>query len=187
LHEIREACELIHEYRYLTPLDIPPHHDGDLAAHLKHFRRIADELRATLIKCDPGDDGGVDVAVGIIEWVGRHEAMETEAEQEFSLLYRPRAYTNLNAGSKANWGEGKADLKALQEEYRDAHRAAQDGLRTDALLSLLPRIEQFVDDYERQRRAGARRTSTICCSGQPSCCGQAVRRATTSAAGTRSC
>ena len=47
----------------------PPHHDGELAAHLAQFRRIADELRALMIECDPGEDRGVDVVEGIIEWV----------------------------------------------------------------------------------------------------------------------
>ena len=152
LDEIREACELINQYRYLRPLDLPSHDDGELGAHLAEFRRIADELSALLVACDPGDDRAVDVVEGIVEWVAELEALETEAEREFRLLHRPRAYTHLSVGSKANWGEGKEDLKTLQQEYRDAHEASQDGLRTDALLSLLPRIEQFVDDYERQRR-----------------------------------
>ena len=152
LDEIREATKLINQYRYLRPLNIPTREDGELATHLAAFRRIADELRALLSRCDPGDDAGAEIADGIIEWAERLEALDTEAEQEFELLYRPRAHTHLSMGSKANWGEGKEQLKALQQEYRDAHDAAQEGLRTDAMLSLLPRIEQFVDDYERQRR-----------------------------------
>jgi ATP-dependent helicase/nuclease subunit A len=152
LDELREACELINRYRYLRPLQLPAHHDGELAMHLTEFRRIADELRALLVACDPGEDRAVDVVEGVLDWVTQLEELDTEAEQEFQLLYRPRAHTHLGLGSKANWGEGKAQLKALQQEYRDAHEAAQDGLRTDALLSLLPRIEQFVEDYEKQRR-----------------------------------
>jgi ATP-dependent helicase/nuclease subunit A len=153
LDEIREASELLNRYRYLRPLQIPAHHTGELAGHLAELRRIADELRALIVACDPGEDKAVDIVEGIIDWVEALEALDTEAEQEFELLYRPRAYTHLSAGSKANWGEAKEDLKALQQEYRDAHGTARDGLRTDALLSLLPRIEQFVDDYARQRRA----------------------------------
>jgi len=152
LDELSEACKLINQYRYLRPLRIPAHHDGELATHLAEFRRIADELRALLVDCDPGEDRAVDVVEGIIDWVAELEGLHTEAEQEFQLLYRPGAHTHLGVGSKANWGERKDDLKALQQEYKDAHKAAQHGLRTDALLSLLPRIEQFVDDYEQQRR-----------------------------------
>ena len=152
LDEIREATELINQYRYLRPLNIPTHEDGELATHLAEFRRIADELGALLVRYDPGDDAGAEIAEGIIEWTDQLQALGTEAEQEFELLYRPRADTHLSKGSKANWGEGKEQLKSLQQEYRDAHDAAKDGLRTDAMLSLLPRIEQFVDDYELQRR-----------------------------------
>ena len=154
LDELREACELLNQHRYLRPLDIPTHEDGELATHLAEFR--ADRRRAagaaasaatpatTPARADRRGD----------HRVGRRssQALGTEAEQEFELLYRPRADTHLSGGSKANWGEGKEQLKALQQEYRDAHDAAKDGLRTDALLGLLPRIEQFVDDYERQRR-----------------------------------
>jgi ATP-dependent helicase/nuclease subunit A len=152
LDELREACELVHQYRYLRPLQLPNPDGGELASHLGEFRRIAGELRALLTQCNPGDDPGVDVARGIIESIDRLEALKTEGEQEFQLLYRLAARTRLNAGSRANWGERKEDLKALQQEYRDAHAAARAGLRTDALLSMLPRIEQFVDDYEHQRR-----------------------------------
>jgi ATP-dependent helicase/nuclease subunit A len=152
LDELREACELINQYRYLRPLRIPAHHDGEITTHLAEFRRIADELQALLVACDPGNDKAVDLVEGVLDWVTQLEAFQTEAEQEFQLLHRPPPRTHLSLGSKANWGEGKAELKALQQEYREAHEAAQDGLRTDALLSLLPRIEQFVDDYEMQRR-----------------------------------
>ena len=154
LDEIREACELIHQYRYLRPLDLPSRDDGELDAHLARFRRIAEGLRALMTDCSAGEDRGVEVAEGIVEWIERLEALGTEAERGFMLLYRDRAHTSLNAGSKLNWGERKPELRALQEDYRDAHDAAQDGLRTDALLSLLPRIEQFIEDYERQRRTG---------------------------------
>ena len=88
------------------------------------------------------------------------------------LLYRDRAYTNLNARLEGELGrEGKAELKALQQEYRDAHEAAQDGLRTDALLEPAPR-----DRAVRRRlraaapQGAASRTSTTCCSGRATCC-----------------
>ncbi|OAI38494.1 hypothetical protein AYO39_00985 [Actinobacteria bacterium SCGC AG-212-D09] len=152
LAELREACELLNTCRYVRPLQIPSHDGGELAVHLREFRRIADALRDLLAECKPDADGAVEIAVDLMQWTDRLEAMPTAAEQEFELLYRPAARTNLTVGSKANWGEGKSELKALQQEYRYAHKAAQDGLRTEALLGLLPRIEEFVDDYERQRR-----------------------------------
>ncbi len=152
LTELRQACELVNQYRYLRPLNLPRHDDGELVTHLKELRRIADALAELVRACDPGADPGVDIVEGIIDWTEQLEALGTDAEQEFMLLYRDRAYTNLTRGSKGNWGaEGKEELKALQQEYRDAHEAAQNGLRTDALLGLLPEIERFVDEYALQR------------------------------------
>ena len=50
LDEIREACELINQYRYLRPLNIPTHEDGELATHLAAVppdrRRAAGAARA---------------------------------------------------------------------------------------------------------------------------------------------
>jgi ATP-dependent exoDNAse (exonuclease V) beta subunit len=93
--------------------------------------------------------------------------------------------TNLNAGSKANWGERKAPLKALQEEYRDAHDAAQHRLRTDDLLSLLPRIERFDADYDRQRRTGGEADFDDLLFWAAELLRTSKRRAATSAAATR--
>src|SRR5262249_35269949 len=148
---LREACELVHQYRYLRPLMLPNHADGGLATHMGEFRRIADALRALLISCEPGEDTAVQIVEGILEWTDRLDALGSEAEQEFALLYRDRAEAQENRGSQANWGaEGKAELKALLRGYKDAFDAAQNGLRTDALLGLLPEVEHFVDDYEAQ-------------------------------------
>jgi ATP-dependent helicase/nuclease subunit A len=153
LQELREACELLNQYRYLLPLSVPRHDAGDLGDHLREFQRIADALSSLVVECDPGADKGVDLAAGVIEWTQQLLGLDTEPEQEFALLYRGRAYTHLSLGSKANWGaDGKQRLKELQQEYRDAFDAARDGLRTDALLGVLPEIERFVTEYAEQRR-----------------------------------
>ncbi|MGO9960946.1 MAG: UvrD-helicase domain-containing protein [Solirubrobacteraceae bacterium] len=152
LTELREACELLNQYRYLRPLWIPTDAAGELAGHLAELVSIAGELRALLVACDPGDDAAVGIVETIIEWTDGLAALETEAEQEFQLLFRGAAYTHESRGSQANWGvEGKAQLKGLQKAYKAAVAVAREGLRTDALLSLLPEIERFVDTYEAQR------------------------------------
>jgi ATP-dependent helicase/nuclease subunit A len=154
LQEIREACEAVNEHRYVRPLVIPATAGGDVSVHVAEFRRIATALQDLMVACQPGGDGAVDLAEGIVDWVDGLEALATEAEQEFFLLNRDEAPTHLGRGSKVNWGlEGKLALKALQEEYRNACKAACVGLRTDALLGLLPEIEQFVNDFEAHRRA----------------------------------
>jgi ATP-dependent helicase/nuclease subunit A len=153
LAELREACELLNTYRYLRPLQVPTQVGGDIGPHVAEFRRIADALRVLLVSCTSGDDTAVEIVEGVIAWVERLDGLGSEAEQEFELLYRGAAFTHLSKGSKANWGaDGKAELKALQEEYRALHAAARDALRTDALLGLLPEVERFVDEYELKRQ-----------------------------------
>jgi ATP-dependent exoDNAse (exonuclease V) beta subunit len=153
LDELREACDLVHQYRYLRPLKIPAHAHGELAGHMREFRRIAEQLRALLVACDPGEDRAVEIVEGIVAWVARLDTLPSEAEREFQLLYRPAAPLNRVLGSKAHWGaQGKDELRALQDDYEAALKTARDGLRTDALLGLLPEVQRFVDEYERQRR-----------------------------------
>jgi len=84
-------------------------------------------------------------------------------------------------------GRAQGTVKALQEEYRDAHDAAQHRLRTDDLLSLLPRIERFVADYERQRRTGGEADFDDLLFWAAELLRTSKRRATTSAAATRWC
>ena len=173
LDEMREACELINQYRYLRPLTIPAH-ERRRARHPP--RRVPPDRRrargAARSSCDPGDDGGGEIVEGIIEWTDQLEALGTEAEQEFQLLYRDRAPHQQAARLAGELGsEGKQRLKDLQQEYRDAHDAAQDGLRTDAMLSLLPghrAVRRRPTSSSAARPASP--TSTTCCSGRPSCC-----------------
>jgi ATP-dependent helicase/nuclease subunit A len=133
LDEIREACELINQYRYLRPLELPTHHDGELTTHLAEFRRIADELRALLVACDPGEDKAVELVEGVLDWVTELEALQTEAEQEFQLLYRPPPRTHLSLRVQGELGRGQVGVegtptgvqgRARGGAGRTAHRRA---------------------------------------------------------------
>jgi ATP-dependent exoDNAse (exonuclease V) beta subunit len=154
LAEIREACELLNTYRYLRPLRIPPVTGGEVGPYLTEFGQIAADLRALLIEsAPPGEDAALEIVEGLIDWIDRLVGLESVAEQEFELLYRPMARTHLSKGSKANWGaDGKTALKDLQNAYKALHETACATLRTDALLGLLPEIERFVNEYELSRR-----------------------------------
>ena len=63
------------------------------------------------------------------------------------------ARTNLGAGRAGNWGGDKPRIKDLQQAYKDTVKEAKQALRTGALIGLLPHVERFVGDYERDRRA----------------------------------
>ena len=190
LDEIREACELLNQYRYLRPLDIPAHDDGELATHLAEFRRIADELRrAARPTATPATTRGVEIAEGIIEWVDRLEALEHRGRAGVrAALPRPRADTHLSDGSKANWGEGKAAAegapagvprRARRRAGRAAHRRAAEPAAADRAVRRRLRAAAA-----QGRRAGLRRPAVL---GARAAARRASRRATTSAAATGSC
>jgi ATP-dependent helicase/nuclease subunit A len=151
LDELREACERLHEHRYLLPLEHPPAGDEDLSKMITAFTEISGELSELVRRCDPGDDTAVPVVEGIIDWVETLQSLDA-AEQERMLLYRAPAYTHLSKGSSANWGGEKATLKALQERYREVHQGAGVTLRQAALLGLLPEMERFVREYATERK-----------------------------------
>ena len=154
LAELREACERVHEHRYLLPLAIPDTTgDGDADAALDALRAIADELLTLLRRHQPpGEDKAIAIIEGIDEWVARLEARPAD-ERERALLWESAARTNLGAGSAGNWGGDKPRIKDLQQAYRDTVAEAKQALRTSALIGLLPHVERFVGDYERDRRA----------------------------------
>jgi ATP-dependent helicase/nuclease subunit A len=152
LTEIREACALVHQHRYLLPLAIPAEANDDANAAIGRFRRISDELLALLRNHrPPGEDKAITIIEGIDEWVTRLEARPKD-EQERALLSRDQAHTNLNAGNAGNWGGQKPRLRALQEDYRELLAHTRRMLRSNALIGLLPHIERFARDYERERR-----------------------------------
>ncbi len=153
LAEMRAACEVVNRHRYLRPLRIPAPAGVEVTEYMAQFREIAEALRSLWVTCAPGEDSAVELVEGIIDWVERLDGLGSEAEQEFALLYRDEAPTRPSGGRKANWGaEGKEELTALQKRYSALVTTAREALRTDALLGILPEIERFVDEYERQRR-----------------------------------
>ena len=156
LAELREACEHLHQHRYLLPLNHPPLDPDDIEPFVQSLGEISAELRSMLVTHQPGDDDkAVPVVEGILEWVDALASADP-AERERILLFRARAYTHLAKGSNANWGGQKSRLKELQEDYRKAHAAAREGLRGAALLGLLPHVERFVSGYEAERKRKGR-------------------------------
>jgi ATP-dependent helicase/nuclease subunit A len=155
LQELREACECLHDHRYLLPLahpDTPADDVGQLQAKLQV---VAAKFREMLSEHQPGDDKAVPVVERILEWIDALEALDPLG-QERILLFRKPAKTNRGVGSNGNWGGEKERLKQLQDDYDDAVGNAAEQLRSNALLGVLPHIERFVKDYEAERKRGGR-------------------------------
>jgi len=156
LAELREACEHVHEHRYLLPLSVPAESDDDVNAAIGHFRAIGDELMGLLRQHQPpGEDRAVEIIEGIHDWVERLESRPAD-ERERGLLFGAPARTHLGAGNAGNWGGDKPRIKELQEEYKERFGLARGTLRSNALLGLLPHVERFVSNYAAERKRAGR-------------------------------
>jgi len=155
LQELREACERLHAHRYLLPLKHPKLGLEEVQPVVKHFEQIASELRAMLIKHQPGEDKAVPFVEAILEWVTTLSSLNP-VDQERFLLWHPAAKTHKGKGNNANWGGEKDRMKQLQADYCDMLDDARDRLRAEALLGLLPNVERFVAGYESERRQNSR-------------------------------
>ena len=155
LQELREACDRLHEHRYLLPLAHPDTEADDVTPVLQATGRIASELRAMLVQHQPGDDRAVPVVEGILDWVEALGELDP-VEQERFLLTRAAAKTNRGVGTNANWGGEKERLKQLQTDFDEEVRQAKAILRANALLGLLPHVEGFVTAYAAERKRNGR-------------------------------
>ena len=151
LEELREACEHLHEHRYLLPLAHPEREPDDVEGALERLEQIAAELRAKMAEHQPGEDRLVPVLERIIEWVERLTELEGP-ERERYLVSRGLAKTNKGVGSNAAWGGEKELIKELQDRYLEEVADAKARLRRTALLGLLPDIERFVREYAEKRK-----------------------------------
>ena len=82
------------------------------------------------------------IVEGIIEWVERLEALETEAEQERMLLYRGPPPTRTSARARRRTGAGRRTRAqgSSSSDYRDAHDAGPGrGCAPTRCSGLLPR------------------------------------------------
>ncbi|MBO0744128.1 MAG: UvrD-helicase domain-containing protein [Candidatus Dormibacteraeota bacterium] len=153
LQELRQTCDIVQAHRYLLPLDLPAVEDDGLVEEaLAQYQAIAGGLEELLEKhAPPEDDGAVPFVRGILEWIDNFGSLEPlERERELVLGWRPRI--RRNAGRWVNWGGEKPRLGELEGEYERTSLEAGAELRSQALLGLLPHVQDFVRGYERQRK-----------------------------------
>jgi ATP-dependent helicase/nuclease subunit A len=75
LRELREACQMLNEHRYLLELGPPAPLPDKVPETVAELRAIADELNALLAQHNPpGDDKAIASIVAIGEWVTELEA-----------------------------------------------------------------------------------------------------------------
>ena len=151
LTELKEACKIVSEHRYLLPLAEQPFEGLTVNAAVTGFLEIAEDLEEMLRAHEPGEDSAVPLVEGIINWSRELQQLD-EREQERRLVFGGKASTHLSRGRDANWGGEKPRLKELQESYIALFAKAKADLRTQALLGLLPHVERFVQTAEAERK-----------------------------------
>ncbi len=151
LEELKQACEIVNERRYLLPMQ--PHACDSLPIEqaVAELERIARELTEMVARHEPGEDRAMPCVEGVIAWVDALSE-HSEREQERYLLNRKPAKTDMRLGSAGNWG-GEADhMRELQSDYRELMKGIPDQMRSAALVGMLPHVEAFVTEYAHERK-----------------------------------
>ena len=134
--------------------------------------------------------GRVPIVEGIIEWVDRARGARHRCRAGVRAALPTRGRHAPERRLEGELGRAASrGLKELQEALpRRARRGAGRAARPTRCWALLPQIEQFVDDYERQRtQAGERRLRRPAVLGARPAARRASRRATTSAGASGPC
>jgi ATP-dependent helicase/nuclease subunit A len=151
--ELRTVCGILHEHRYMLPLNIPDVTDPDVFAFREILRDDASELRALLPSAIDPDDKGVNEIHRVLNLAARCERAGNDRER-LERVILAAAKTSETAGNNGNWdppahnGEQKKIRKQLNVELL----AIQKELKSSALCAILPLAEEFARTYERERR-----------------------------------
>ena len=151
--ELRTVCELVHEHRFMLPLEIPEVADPDVFAFRELLRDEAAELRALLPSATTDEDKGVNEIHRVLNFAERCEYAGNDRER-LERVILAASKTSQTAGANGNWdpsshnGEQKEIRKHLNAELI----GIQQQLRSSALCSILPLAQEFTRKYEDQRR-----------------------------------
>ena len=114
-----------------------------------------DELRGICDACLDEEDRGVTQLARLFAFDARlrEEGTTAFARERLVALSAPALKTTY--GRKGNWDDPAlcARMKELVTEYAALREQLRGSLRAVALLGLLPHLEEFVRDYEEERRA----------------------------------
>lgn len=156
--ELRAAASLVHDHRYLMPLrpfDQRDAGDAEIDAWLDEH---LSEIRAIQGRCTNDESKALPQIQRVLDFAARLEVEGTSEAARARLIARGMPSVSSGAGRQSDWPDAEdcRRWKALATEWRDLHDRIPVVMRSAALVALLPRIEEFVADYEAYRRTEGR-------------------------------
>jgi ATP-dependent helicase/nuclease subunit A len=151
--ELRTVCELVHEHRYMLPLDVPSVSEPDVFAFREYLLEEAAELRALLPSATDQDDKGINEIYRVLNFAFRCDRAGNDRER-LERVILAASKTNQSAGNNGNWDPSShnAEQKKIRKNLNEELLKIQGELRSSALCSILPLAQEFTRNYEQQRR-----------------------------------
>jgi ATP-dependent helicase/nuclease subunit A len=153
--ELKAAAEIVHEHRYLLPLepfDLPTTSGREVEKWLD--ANIA-EIASLEARVTNEDSKALPHMRRLLAFPARLEIEGTTKAARMRLFARDLPWVSTNAGAKGDW-EDPGDCprwKELAGEWRQICEKVPVETRSVALTELLPLIEEFVRSYEQHRRS----------------------------------
>jgi len=154
LSQLRTLVEEVHRHRALLPLTREVARPADFEALRAELREAVSVFDEILPCCREDDDARADMQA-IAEWRERLAAVEAdEPELVREILFRAPDLTP-GAGAQRLWDDpdGCRRSKHHRKAVHEAIQRVRDELRSEAFTALVPIAEEFVEQYECERKA----------------------------------
>jgi ATP-dependent helicase/nuclease subunit A len=153
ISDLRTICSIVHEHRYMIPLNIPDPPDPDVFSFREHLLAEAEALRNLLMTVkDPDDKGAIQIR-RVLNFAERCRRAGKD-RQRLERVILAANKTTPNAGNNGNWDPpaNNKEQKEIRKHLNEAIEEIQQALRTSALCAILPLAQEFARNYEQQRR-----------------------------------
>jgi ATP-dependent helicase/nuclease subunit A len=152
LRALRRLVETVHRNREALPLAEPQPTTPDVGGFEAALAGWARQLGDLQPRCHAPEDAAHCHLEEVLEFHAKVERATDRDEVERLILFEaplPKAHL----GKAVNWDDDAcARVKGLLKDYCARIQDLRSGLRTDALVGLLPLAEDFADSYARDRR-----------------------------------
>jgi ATP-dependent helicase/nuclease subunit A len=154
LDQIASLARIVHGHRSLLPLTPEVAAADPVQALIAQMATHADECRRLLPSVGCDEIGAADMEA-IVDFAQRlAELRDDPEEMDRAILFNPPKLAP-NSGRQGDWDDAQScrDSKAMRRQARADITAAQEALRTQAIVGVLPLVERFVAAHEAQRKA----------------------------------